>query len=145
MTSRGRQPRDAEVGELGRGLAGARQENVRGLHVTVEDAVAVGVPEAAAHGEGDVDRARQRHPARRGQPIHLLLEVRSVDQLHLEPREVSSVEKAVHLDEQGRREALRGQDLLAGTRRRVSGSRPTNTLSAMSRSASRQKVRTIVA
>ena len=59
-----------------------REDHVRGLHVAVEDAVAVTVSEGAGEGETDLDDARPAQPAA---PAHGRRERLAVDLLDREP------------------------------------------------------------
>ena len=76
--------------------------------------VPMGVPEAAAHGQSDVEGPGERQilSARR-EAVEFLLEIGSLHQLHLEPHDGSAVEEAVGLYRVGRREPLGRPHLLS--------------------------------
>ena len=79
----------------------------------MQDALAVGVPDTPAHGEGDLVGSDQWQAfAERGQPVELLLQVRPVHHLHLEPRDGLPVEEAVRVNEVRCRQHLDGTHLM---------------------------------
>jgi hypothetical protein len=106
-------PGDPEVANLRGWAAGAGQQYVRWFHVAVKNAMAMRVPDAAAHCQGDLVGADERETfAGGGESAELLLQVRPVNQLHLEPSDRASVEEAVRVDQVRCGQHLDGADLL---------------------------------